>query len=92
MSDKTRQTCDVDVEVVRHLSMLVLDGALVRALVLLLQALDAEDDLVGGSVGPTFEAASGSSSLQVYRTLRIEARDQFQSTDHLRPFSFWMLL
>ena len=49
--------------------MLVLDGALVRALVLLFEALDAEDDLIGGAICPTFEATSRTTAAKLNRTL-----------------------
>jgi len=39
------QTCDVDVEVVGLLSMLVVDDALVGALVLLFESLNTQNDL-----------------------------------------------
>ena len=62
-------TCDVDVEVVRRLAVLVRDDALVRALVLLFEALDAEDDLIGGAICPTFEANSRTTAAKLNRTL-----------------------
>jgi hypothetical protein len=45
-----RYTCDVDVELVGGFSMLVGDDALVRTLVLLFEALTAQNDLIGGSI------------------------------------------
>ena len=57
-------TCDVDAEFVFHLAIAVVDHGPVGSLVLLFEALDTEDGLIGGAIGPDFEARIGGQVLE----------------------------